>query len=311
MVPTAIAVGAVGIGVRLLGAVGIEDHWLTVPALGAFPWLVLWAGGTTIAAGVSWRRDRLGRRGVLAAASVAAIGLAVLAPRTVGRPQPPAAGEHVTVGVVNVRIGGADTTRVATLGTDLGLDLLAVVEATPRSSAAMRASRLGTELPAHEHATTDVGGIVLARGTLSPLAGLPHAGGTPDVLWATPGGTEVAVTTVHASAPIGPASTARWRTGLARTPPPHEGASLVLGDLNATVDHATLRELLATGWRDAALEVGAGLAPTYDGLLDRSPGLPMTIDHALVGPGIAVQAVTTHDVPGTDHRMLVARLQLP
>lgn len=303
--------GAVGVGVRLLGAAGLADHWLTVPLVGAFPWFALWA---LVTAGVLVVRRTRGTASTgVAACAVACAGLAMalLVPRVVAQPQPRAGGEVLTVGVVNVRIGAADLDRVVAVALEQDLDLLAVVEATPAASATLVAGPLRQVLPAAENATTTVGGIVLARGALAPLAGLPHAGGTPDVLWTTPGGTAVAVTTLHASAPIGPTSTARWRDGLARTPVPAAGPALVLGDFNATIDHAAFRDLLALGWRDAATQAGAGLALTYDGLLDASPGLPMAIDHALVGPGIAVRSFSTHDVPGTDHRLVATTVQLP
>ncbi len=297
--------GAVGVTVRLLGAVGVPDHWATVPLLGAFPWFVLWAAVTALVLVVRRHRGRA------VAVVVSLVGIALLLPRALPVVQPGATGEVVTVAVVNVRIGAADVERVARIALEQDVDLLAVVEATPDASDALVAGPVGAALSTHENATTTVGGIVLARGQLTPLAGLPHAGGTPDVRWVAPGGTNVPVTTLHATAPIGPSSTARWRDGIARTPLPEAGPSLVLGDFNATIDHATFRALLTAGWRDAASAVGGGLALTYDGVLDASPGLPMAIDHVLVGPGVAVLSFGTHDVPGTDHRLLVATLQLP
>ncbi len=298
--------------VRAVGALGVDDHWLTVPLLGAFPWFVLWAVVVAVVLLVGRARGRARGGSTPVAVLVAATAVALVVPRAVPAEQPTATGEVLVVATINVRIGAADVDRLAALALEQDVDLLAVVEATPQSTERLTTGPLGAALSADEHATTDVGGVVLARGDLAPLAGLPHAGGTPDVSWTTPGGATVAVTSLHASAPIGPAAARTWRDGLARTPPaPADGLGLVLGDFNATLDHAAFRRLLASGWRDAADEAGAGLAPTYDGLADASPGLPMAIDHALVGPGIAVREVTTHDVPGTDHRMLVATLQLP
>ena len=37
---------------------------------------------------------------------------------------------------------------------------------------------------------------------------------------------------------------------------------LLVGDFNATLDHAALRRLLDTGYRDAASVVGQGMTPT-------------------------------------------------
>ena len=41
--------------------------------------------------------------------------------------------------------------------------------------------------------------------------------------------------------------------------------------------------------------------------LDRSPGVPMALDHVLVSPTIAVEGVRAYDVGGTDHRLLVSQ----
>ena len=53
--------------------------------------------------------------------------------------------------------------------------------------------------------------------------------------------------------------------------------------------------------------MGRGLTPTFlaGGVV------PMTLDHVLVGPGVAVDAVTVVPIAGTDHRMVVASVRLP
>lgn len=62
------------------------------------------------------------------------------------------------------------------------------------------------------------------------------------------------------------------------------------------------------GNRGAADQVGEGLRWTWpqDGLV---PGI--VIDHVLVGPRVAVRAVSVHAVLGTDHRAVLAELTLP
>jgi endonuclease/exonuclease/phosphatase (EEP) superfamily protein YafD len=83
---------------------------------------------------------------------------------------------------------------------------------------------------------------------------------------------------------------------------------VLAGDFNATLDHATLRRLIGRGYADAADRAGRGLVPTW-GLGQSRP--PLTIDHVLLDRRCAVQSVQIHDLPGSDHRALFARLRLP
>lgn len=305
---TAVVLGAIVV-VRLLGELGLDDTWVTVPLLGAFPWVVATAAVVTTLVGIARMggAQGVGRAGALLVL-VTLAGVAIVVPRTVRAPQPDADGPLVTVAVVNARIGGADPTEIVTAVREQGVDLLAVVEGTVAFDDALRAAGIDALLTA-----ADVGpaGAVHAVGNVVPQRdGFPR-GDTPDVVWDHPAGERLLVTTLHAAAPIGDEGTRVWAEGVARTPPPDGPTTLVLGDFNATIDHATFRALLAQGWRDAAAEAGRGLAPTYDGLVDDSPALPMAIDHVLVPPHVAVVDVRTRDVAGTDHRMVIADLRLP
>ena len=44
---------------------------------------------------------------------------------------------------------------------------------------------------------------------------------------------------------------------------PADGRGILLGDFNASIDHAPFRGLLGRGWDDAAATVGKGLVPTW------------------------------------------------
>src|SRR5690606_32375896 len=120
----------------------------------------------------------------------------------------------------------------------------------------------------------------------------------------TPNGM-VVVESVHPVPPAEPSLVPYWEAGLRQQPPASApGPPRVLaGDFNATLDHAELRRLLRTGYRDAATQVGAGLIPTwpYHGL--RAILTPkVTLDHIFADEGIGVRDFTAHTVPGTDHR---------
>jgi endonuclease/exonuclease/phosphatase (EEP) superfamily protein YafD len=94
------------------------------------------------------------------------------------------------------------------------------------------------------------------------------------------------------------------RTWLAEGAGPH----VVVGDLNATLDHAPLRAALS-GARDVAADVGQGLTSTWPTALPRWLGVQ--IDHVLVGGGVHPAAARVLDLPGSDHRALLARVVLP
>ncbi len=94
-----------------------------------------------------------------------------------------------------------------------------------------------------------------------------------------------------------------------------EGALVVAGDFNATLDHGPMRELLATGLHDAAREANSGWQPTWPSSNARPvAGLPvpwpvMAIDHVLLSKELAAISTEVEQVRGTDHMALLARLQ--
>lgn len=117
----------------------------------------------------------------------------------------------------------------------------------------------------------------------------------------------VEVVAVH---PVPPTESGRdWRTELGRLPAPDPtGAIRILaGDFNATADHAAFRKLLRSGYRDAAMERGAALSPTWS-LGERLPLFPL--DHVLADPRAVVVSYRTFHVPGSDHKAVLAELSL-
>lgn len=309
----AVAVGAAA--VRVAGAAGAGDHWLTVPVLGAYPWVVLATVLAAAAAGIGAARGTPAlRRPAAVLAATAVVGTAIVVPRTVARPQPQADGQQISVGVINVRRGLASADRIAQVVENGGIDVLVAIELTDELDEDLRRAGLAVALPESVVAPTGStagGGVYAATGLTSREP--PAAGGdTPDVAVLLADGATLEVTTTHPVPPIGPRRTQWWVAGLGRIgEAPDPQPALVVGDLNASLDHRALRDVLERGWRDAAREAGEGLSVTYDGIFDGSPGVPMALDHILVSPSIAVTGVRTYDVDGTDHRLLVADLTLP
>jgi endonuclease/exonuclease/phosphatase (EEP) superfamily protein YafD len=157
----------------------------------------------------------------------------------------------------------------------------------------------------------DIMGVVLVAGPgagdlrVEPEAGMHYRGlrATGGVLGRR------ALHAVHTTAPRTRRLAALWRRDLAliggwtREDP----APLVVGDLNATLDHALLRAALG-GCRSAARGPLA-LAGTFPSGRPRWVGVH--IDHVLVPAGAATDRFAVLDVAGSDHRAVLARVRLP
>jgi endonuclease/exonuclease/phosphatase (EEP) superfamily protein YafD len=86
---------------------------------------------------------------------------------------------------------------------------------------------------------------------------------------------------------------------------------VVAGDLAATRDHLPLRDLDGRGFRDAATQARSGWQPTWPLHRDvLGVGVPPLTapDHVLVGDGLTAARTETVDLPGSDHRALLAIL---
>lgn len=93
------------------------------------------------------------------------------------------------------------------------------------------------------------------------------------------------------------------------------GPIVLAGDLNATLDHGPMRDLLRDGFADAARQANAGWQPTWPSDPATDHGLPgglglIAIDHVLLRDGPVAVETATSRVAGTDHRALVARLRM-
>lgn len=85
-------------------------------------------------------------------------------------------------------------------------------------------------------------------------------------------------------------------------------AVVVAGDLNSTMDMRPFRSLLRNGYRDAAEQSGAGIKPTFPADWWLPPFI--AIDHVLTR-GCITTSLRTMEIPGSDHRGLVATVVIP
>jgi endonuclease/exonuclease/phosphatase (EEP) superfamily protein YafD len=126
-----------------------------------------------------------------------------------------------------------------------------------------------------------------------------------------PGGREVELVAVHACAPSEGWRTACWASSIRALPPAGGRLRVLAGDFNATLDHAVLRDLIATGYRDAADVTGKGLSMTWPYYQQPRLFPKVAIDHVLADGRIAVRGFQTLRMPRTDHRATLTELALP
>ena len=86
------------------------------------------------------------------------------------------------------------------------------------------------------------------------------------------------------------------------------GAVIIGGDYNSTPDMRQFRDLLTDGYRDAVEQLGAGFAPTFPSNRWYPPLI--TIDHILTR-NAAASSIRTIEVLGSDHRALLATIEVP
>lgn len=249
-----------------------------------------------------------------AAAAVTIATVAVQLPWYVRSAAPPGVG--VRLMSANLRYGGADAAAVVSLAR-AHADILAVQELTPEKADLMSAAGLDKTFP-FRALRACVGPAGVGIWSRYPIA----TSDTDEDFWLglltakvrIPGVTaEATVVVTHLSAPW-PDPIAGWRADLGRMAKKlpqlagaSDGAVMVAGDFNATRDLREFRRLLRDGYRDAAEQAGAGLTRTHPADIWLPP--VFAVDHVLTR-GCFATAVRTLAIKDSDHRALVAELQL-
>ncbi len=250
---------------------------------------------------------------VVAVATAVAFGFTVL-PRAIGDGSATAAGEPFSMLTVNLFFGRGDAATVVGLVRRHRPDILNTQELTPAAVADLDAAGLKELMPYRvlEDDWGATGSGVFSSHPLTKLDGLFHPIGhnMPAVGMTLPGGARLQLVDVHTFTPLGPQITG-WAEGLRALPSgPASGPFRILaGDFNASLDHAELRRLVARGYRDAGDASGGGLTPTWPA--NKRIPASITIDHVLADQRVSVRGYQVYDVPGSDHRAVLAQLSLP
>ncbi|MCO5316298.1 MAG: endonuclease/exonuclease/phosphatase family protein [Solirubrobacterales bacterium] len=234
-------------------------------------------------------------------------------PRGFGTPTSVGHGRPVRILALNLHRGQADPRELLALAASRDVDLLVLTELTTGAIAGLE--KAGIE-PLYPETVLEPGPRGVGAGIWSrwPLAGLERLETRPAQFITAvqvPDSIPLNLVAVHPTAPTGPRSTPEWRRDLQALPAAgsRELPLVLAGDFNATLDHARLRDLIDTGYEDAAAAVGRGLSFTWPSRIGWPP--PVTIDHVLAQGGIRVSDFDVEPVTGTDHRAVFAELVLP
>lgn len=261
------------------------------------------------------------RRWVLAVISVplAVAVVLVLAPRYLPAPYP--SGDHVAFRVMTANLFEGQADAAAVVDTAIRhADVFSVQELTPESAEELSAAGLDSVFP---YRVLDARGAASGTGLWSRYP-ITDSRVLRDYLHTMmlarlriPGvAVDPAVFAAHLPAPVA-TYLDEWNRELAELPAVFRemataegtGCVVVAGDLNSTPDMKPFRGLLTNGYHDAAEQAGTGIDPTYPA--DRGLIPPFaSIDHVLTNrcPATSVQVI---EVPGSDHRGLVAEILIP
>lgn len=287
-----------------LRLIGYDGDWYTLVALALTPYVAavgVLLGGLALALRRWW---------IGGTALVLAIVLAVLVlPRLSASDQREVHGKTLRVLASNLLYGQADPKAVVDLVREQRIDVLNLVELTPRAVDGLTAAGLFQALPyrvLHPAPGAFGSGIVsrfpLKEVNLTGDSAAKQPGAQADL----GDGVVAEIVAVH---PISPdVDTPQWEReikDLSRAAGEH-GLRILAGDFNATLDHAAFRTVLSRGYNDAAEEHGSALTPTWP-----SSSPVVTIDHVVVDNRAAVQDYRVFDVAGSDHRAVFAEVRLP
>jgi endonuclease/exonuclease/phosphatase family metal-dependent hydrolase len=290
---------------------GLDSGGRVVPAM-AFTPLALLSSVVPLVVVLALRRWA-----VLALWAVVAGALLIaVLPRALAGPNPPMSGGiALRVMTANLYQGRADPATIVALVREHRVDVLSLQELTPEEVAKLDAAGLRRLLPYRD---VDARGGASGTGLFAsrPLRRLPQINALglmaePRALVRVDGAPPVEIEAVHPPPPLH-AQVGVWQRMLREIPAVERTRPtlrIVAGDFNATLDHRELRRVLDRGFVDAADATGEGLRTTWPAGRRLPPEI--TIDHVLIDPRIAARALSVHTVPRSDHRAVIATLELP
>jgi endonuclease/exonuclease/phosphatase (EEP) superfamily protein YafD len=313
VVRTVLVVGAwlavaVMAGFAALRLLGLTDRYARLFAAATLTlWVLLPAYAVVVLAAVL-------RAKALLAAAVVLIGLHVwwVGPDVRWWPRADTAtptAEPFVVASANIYVQNrSDEEATATLA-EIDADVLAVVELTPQARSVLDGEGLVDRYPHHieDPQRGGFGSAIYSKFPILDSEVLDLQGATMSRASIDAPGGPVTVVAVHTLQPLNGLGPIRGQLELLGDVAERSGEPVIFaGDFNATRQHAAFRGLLERGLHDAHLERGRGLATSWP-VNRRVPPFAL-IDHIVMSPELATLDVRELDVPGSDHRAVVATL---
>ena len=220
---------------------------------------------------------------------------------------------------LNTLAGRASAEEIVEIVREQHVEILCLQELSDDFAAELSAAGIDELLPYH---VISLGASGVNNGgrngiwTLAPMSNisqnlLPIQTSSMPAATITIGGRALRVVGVHPNSPVRGAQDL-WEEGLSTigSLSDYDHAYIIMGDFNSTWDHARFRELLGTSFVDASEQAGEGFHMTYP---SNSVIPPLVeIDHIVYvrDAGLAVSDLETVAVSGTDHRALLATLEV-
>ena len=223
---------------------------------------------------------------------------------------------------LNCRYGRADAADIVRLVREQHIDVLALEELTDELIGRLTHEGLDTLLPYCQQGAQhdgDNGGFNAVWSRNEPVGRIAtfldiHAADVPAITINVDAHNstdqtkrQITFAAAHTKSPM--RGCREWSYGvravgaIATSPEP----TVILGDLNACLDHRCLRDALAAGVHDASLDVAHGPTLTFPSW---TPWPRIELDHALANSGVVFHSAQAITVRNTDHRALLVELKL-
>lgn len=233
--------------------------------------------------------------------------------RTVSGGMPNTSDRYARIMTLNTKEGGADASQIVSTVKDRHVEILALQEVPMGLVARLANAGIANYLPysvAAQQTWHDNGGVNVLYSAAS--MGAVNTNLIPVESGSIPAATidfadrKVRFGSVHPFSPR-PSNQGLWNKSLDSIAQLRMYPSLyvLMGDFNSTWDHASFRYLLGNRFLDAGEQGGEGMHMTYPAMLPIAE-----IDHIVHDKGVTVGDLETKFIQGSDHRALLATLEV-
>lgn len=224
---------------------------------------------------------------------------------------------YLRVMTLNVYKGNADAQQIVEAVRDERIEVLALQETTDSFVQSLEDAGIHSYLPYSQVSSSDG---VYGNGLWSATAlGSPSDDDVNSSASFMPGGTvtlnggnsKLRFVSVHTTSPV-QGYWSQWRKSLdelAQLRSNTQYRYVFMGDFNATMDHTPFRNFLGSRFSDAAYQAGTGFTFTWPANHSGFPAFT-AIDHVVMDTGIVAGQVSTRSISGSDHKALLATLEV-